>query len=103
MTFILSFFLVEWSCDDIGDGAVVLNRDLSFTFWRMLSGTVSSSQLAHLLSENTQAGAQTTGCQSPFLFVINSFLGTCHLHSFSVMIFFFFFFLPSHWLNCKIR
>lgn len=81
------FFLVKYSCDDTRGGAVVLNRDLGFSFRRMLSGTVSSSQLVCLLSKNAQAGAQR-----PFLFVINGFLGTCHLHSFSVMIFFFFLF-----------
>lgn len=60
----------------------------------MVSGTVSSSQLEHLLNKETQTGAQTdrqtAGCQWPFLFVINSFFGICHLHNFSVMIFFFF-------------
>jgi len=83
------FFLVKQSCDHTRDAAVVLNWDLGFSFRRMLSGTVSSSKLVCLLGKNTQAGAQTAACQSHFLSVINGFLGTCHLQSFSVMMFFF--------------
>lgn len=67
--------------------AVVLNRDLGFF--------LQKDVLRYCQFFTTCASAEEehrgwcTNCQLPFLFVINGFLGICHLHSFSVIIFFF--------------
>lgn len=52
------------------------------------------------LGQKALAGAQTAVCPSPFLFTINRFPGTRHLHGFSATVLFL---LLSRRLSSKIR